>query len=539
MTVSLENWLPPRPIDHSVGIRRTWTRQEFKDFYWTEDARTWFMTEAQRETWLQEIMADWDTIKWIVRQDRTDRHLKQLVDMDELGGGMLVINSEYGTGKSILANIHLKMWQLLKLNSEKRFFIPSIYWRRKNARDYIKAAPNHSAHSIDEDQRGSGSGSQAVIKHLLNMFETVRKTGKLVMQLGINVEMGRLGRAVALEIRPFGFNRNTQTNRFIAYSNREKPMWLGALQRIYLPHERVYYINQLGTFAEYDARAAAFSSSSDGIYSERDELNELAIRDDLVKVWKDKFDGITPNLSALSFEARQFFTPQVEKQLEDIVGSAAIIIKQRMKSDGSSSGTPRVNITSKGWDILRDELLPLSDSETLAYLIPSIPRESLPDVVERIKPVSEITGEEIRPDSYGKRIRERRRLLQKKTRLLGDAGERAFASWLDSLNPTWGGGGDETNDVTIPMIPDDDPRGPYPEIAVNVKLTLKDSYKDQVETTPEDSHPNGIVALLIPRALEIRLFHISGPKTSLNSSKGILSNVGSLATKVQEMIIDD
>ena len=531
MSVALENWLPPQPIDHSVGIRRTWTRQEFKDFYWTEDAKTWFMTEAQRETWLQEIMADWDTMKWMVRQDRTDRHLKQLVDMDELGGGMLVINSEYGTGKSILSNTHLKMWQLLKLNSEKKFFIPSIYWRRKNARDYIKAAPNHSAHSIDEDQRGSGSGSQAVIKHLLNMFETIRKTGKLVMQLGINVEMGRLGRAVALEIRPFGFNRITQTNRFIAYSNRGKPMWLGALQRIYLPHERVYYINELGTFAEYDARAAAFSSSSDGIYSERDELNELAIRDDLVRLWEKDFKGITPNLSALSFEARQLFTPQVEKQLEDIVGSAAIIIKKHMKDgDGSSSGTLRVKITSKGWDILRDELLPLSDAETLAYLIPSIPRESLPDVVERVEPISKTTGEPINPDSYGKRIRIRRRLLQKKTRLLGDAGERAFVSWLDSLKARWGGGGDDTHDVTIPATTS------HPQIAVNVKLTLKDSYKDQVETTPEDSHPHGIAALLIPRALEIRLFHIDGPKTTLNSSKGILSNVGRLATKVQEMV---
>lgn len=515
----LEEWDTPPALDHPVAIRHTWSVSEFLDYYWNVDAQHWWMTEAQRETWANEIIDRWYRFRHIVRADRTDRHLKQLADMHSMGGGLIVIAQEYGMGKSIIANTHLKLWQLMTLHRHGTYLLPYIYWTRKNAKKYITRAPRCSAHSIDEDQEDSASASRAIIKHLRNYFETIRKTDKLGIQAGVNVKTGELGRAIAFTIKPFGFNADTQSNRFIVYNYRDEPLWLAAIQRMYSPDERVYYIDEIGTFSEYNARAEQFSRTSDGVYSARDSIADIELRDNLVEHWNTQYSDIRPTMDALRFEARQIMTPDVEAQVDEIVASAYIIIKNNLADTRGKPEQQDIQITEEGWDALREALRPLAKDNTVEYLVPTIPNESYPDCTERL-------GLNIRPDSYGKRVRQRRRQLQRQTKKISDISERAVVSWLDSSAAVWGGGGSETSDVLLH------------DIHLNVKLTLKDSYKDQVEVSPECDHaPRALAVLLVPRALQIRLFPLTGhPKQTLNSTGGGLATPRTLGERIQEMI---
>jgi len=173
------------------------TRKEFNRKFQTTDKDPyigWEMTEAQRATWLIDIMSKWDAYGPILQYNGTHRLTTQLNDMMRMGGGMVVIDQEYGTGKSVIGSSLLKMWQVMVRRKLQEFHLPTVYWHRIVARRMIKDSPRNSTHLIDEYQEDSGSGSQAIIKHLLNMFKTVRKTGRFVVQAGLNVPIGSLGR---------------------------------------------------------------------------------------------------------------------------------------------------------------------------------------------------------------------------------------------------------------------------------------------------------------------------------------------------------
>lgn len=530
--LTLESWPKPPRLDHPVAFGGTWSPQDFVDYYWNVDTDYWWMTEAQRETWLNEIFSWWDKYRHVVAWDATDRHLKQLQDMHYMGGALVLIAQEYGTGKSVIANTHLKLWQIMTINRHGRFMYPYIYWRRKNARTHVKAAPLGSAHSVDEDQEDSGSGSKAVVKHLLNMFKTIRKTDKLCIQAGINVKPGELGRAVAMEIRPFGFNERTQANRFIVYNYRGEPLWLAAIQRIYSPDDYVYYTDELGTFGEYDARANTVSDT-DGIHSARDTQHDKDLAEQLAELWDEEFPGIRPNMSSLRLEARELFNAELVDQMDEVVAYAAKLIEREQKGEGRpdmpNRRERRIELTADGWLGLRKGLQQLSrqynasarDAEALSlYYVPERPLISYGEICDAL-------GLSIKPDSLGTAIRRRRTDIP--TKPIGDLIEHVSASWLDSLRPEVHGGSGQPDLILHPA--DTEP------IAVNVKGSLEDSYREYIPTTPEYQYrPRALVLLVLPRLLELRLYPITAEKQTINRAEGLLSTPEGVSNHVIEML---
>jgi hypothetical protein len=207
----LEKWSVPKPLPEYVVPAPTLTKRDFVHYFMNYDAQIWEMTQAQRETWKTDILDDWDLYRTVLYKNETGAFHEQLKDMDRMGGGIILIPGDMGTGKSIIANTLLKIWNIRKKNTQP----PHIFWSKNKVRSKIRRTAENTAHSIDEDMRSTGSGSGNLEVHLKNLFETIRKTGKLVVDVGVNVKPGFLARAVTLQIFPFGFNRRFQANRFI------------------------------------------------------------------------------------------------------------------------------------------------------------------------------------------------------------------------------------------------------------------------------------------------------------------------------------
>lgn len=507
--LELENWDRPALLPTELVPIRAISTGDFRRKFLDIDIRKgWFMTEAQRETWLQKITEDWDRYHYILSYDGTIRHRRQLQDMAALGGGWIVIDDQYGTGKSVIANIHLKLWQLLKYEETKRLITPYVWWRKTDARREIPKSPFNSAHNIDEGgQKSTGSGSQNIEIHLGNAGQTIRKTGRLVVQPGLDVPVGLLGKAIAIKILPMGIHRVYQANRFIVENYLGRPMWLAALQRCYFPHEQVNYPDGIGTWAEYYARARLYSERSDGIIAGRDPVQEQVYEQRLISLWQEKFKGVKASLDALKFQARQIgIPPENEAMVQEIAAMAAVELRVATEDDDHTN--ERLEVTEEGWLGLRHALARLTDEQFALYHIPEHRKMSLAEVVR-----ASDGKVAIEPDSLGKQFRQRRRLLNPKA--IGDLGERAVASWLDSL---WGGGGPGTADVTMTV-------DTTTSVAINVKTTLEDSFKEHLTVTPECDTPPCAVVLLLPRLLELRVYPITGREMTVNSRTG-----GRLAT---------
>ncbi|GAI03941.1 unnamed protein product, partial [marine sediment metagenome] len=281
MTYEIEHWEKPKPLPGGVAIP-TLSRRDFYHYFMTVDREIWEMTQAQRETWKNEIFNRWDAYRPILYMDGTQFFHQQLKDMNRMGGAVLLIAGDMGVGKSILGNTILKIWNILKKNKDP----PHIFWSKNEVRAKIRKTANDTAHSIDEDMQATGSGSVNLEIHLKNIFESIRKTGKLVIVIGVNAQPSRLGRAVGLQLFPIGFNRDFQANRFIVYNWKGEPLWIAITQRFYYPNEPVYYEGELGCFGEYTSRALEFSQTMSGVFGGSNAEQELEWRTQLIKHWK-------------------------------------------------------------------------------------------------------------------------------------------------------------------------------------------------------------------------------------------------------------
>lgn len=500
------------------------------------DRNFWEMTEAQRETWKNEIASDWVYYYDKIGRDGTPKHLKQLADMDRLGSGMILIGQEGGMGKSQLLLSHLKRWVVLKYRHTGELHRPSMYWRRVQARKLIGGSAPNTAHGIDEDQDDSGSGSAAVVKQLKNLYKTgLRKPGRLIVHAGIDVDPREMGRSVSLYLKPFGFNRHYQANRFIVYNNQNEPLWIAALQRCILPHETILYEGEIGTVAEYEARAKEFSIDTDGIHSARDAQAELYWMHELVSRWTIMYPDRKAKIKALTFHARQIGIPEpVIDSLEEIVGAAQEEIAVLVEAKGDSYDPIPRDITSEGWEQFRQRLETVAlrfgasqrDAKALGlYYVPDVPLWSYKDIHRELE-----LGRRPSPDSLGTQIR--RRLTDIPTKEVGDIGELCVLSWLDSLRAT---GGQATKEQPDILIPPNEEHGTT-EIALNVKTSLDDSFREYVPTTPEyDWRPHALIVLLLPRLLELRLFPISQPKQTINAAGGVLTTTAKLGDTILRM----
>jgi hypothetical protein len=476
----------------------------------------WEMTLAQRVTWKNKILSAWDSYRPILYVDATGAFHQQLRDMCKMGGGIILIAGDMGTGKSIIANTLLKTWNVLKKNTEP----PHIFWSKNEVRAKIRVTSNNTAHSIDEDMKPTGTGAGNLDIHLKNLFETIRKTGKLVLDVGVNAKPSQLGRAIGLQLFPFGFNRRFQANRFVVCNWKEEPLWLATSQRFYYPEEPVFYEGELGVFGEYHARALDFSRTTTGVFSGCSAEQELMWRDLLVKHWNTEWKGVTPSMDVLEFEAIQIGIPTESIASIGRVCSSVKAVIRRDKISGSP-GNENVVITEAGWKGFRNALFDLCmnkgttarDAEALSlYYVPRTPKWTYADVCKEM-------GLSILSDSISKSIRARKKEIT--TKELGDIGEIFVVSQLDIIGGVWGGGGDDVPDITVG------------DLRLNVKTTLADSIRKFEPSTPECDWEGSLVVLLLPRLLEVRLFPITGEKTMINGRKGRLVAIDNLAQNLK------
>ena len=495
-TYTVEEWDRPKPLpDRGITIP-TLSRREFEFYFMNIDSRIWEMTQAQRETWKNDILDDWDIYRRILYQNKTGVFHQQLRDMDRMGGGIIIIPGEMGTGKSIFANTLLKIWNVLKKNTD-----PShIFWSKNEVRAKINATAPNTAHSIDEDMKSTGRGSGNLEVHLKNLFETIRKTGKLVIDVGVNVESRRLARAVGLQIFPIGFNRRYQANRFIVCNWKGRPLWLATTQRFYYPNEAVIYEGELGCFGEYDNRAREFSQTTTGVFAGSNAEQELEWRTRLVKHWNKDWKGITPSIDVLEFEAIQIGIPQESvATIKRICASAKLVLRKDKVGKGGL-GIEVPGVFSDEWDKLRKMIVdyhikkdtkPEHANGIAQYIVPKTARRSQALVAEDVGTTEGALGK------WYERRQTDKIMPPADQGVIGEV----FAQSLVSIR---GARWDCSTGEPDLLIGD---------VAVNIKLTFATGNKGEpMNCSPEHNWcDRGGAWLLVfyPRFLHIRLFEIN------------------------------
>lgn len=537
----VEEWSKPRPLPN-VGVAiPTLSRQEFSEYFMEIDL-IWEMTQAQRVTWKNEILNNWDAYRTVLYRDGTDEFHQQLRDMHRMGGALILIGGDMGTGKSIISNTLLRIWNVLKKNKEPAH----IFWSKNEVRAKIRKTANNTAHSIDEDMRATGSGSANLEIHLKNLFESIRKTGKLVNHVGVNVQPAKLGRAVAIQIFPIGFNRVFQANRFIVCNWKGEPLWIAITQRFYRPTDPVFYEGELGCLGEYKARALEFSSTQTGVFSGSNAEQELEWRTQLVKHWNADFKGAKPILEMLEFEAIQIGIPQESvASIRRVCASARWFLRREAKGqdDSGSARAEPLEIT-EGWLGLRElanglcikKGLSLRDSTIISHYM--VPEEVERTKVEMRRNLKErgLIPQKTRQAAFNAVIK--RKLTDKETKIitntdLGRLGE-VFTHRLlrGAIKCHIGHKSSGVCDVSDVKSGDPERAG----WALNVKLSLEDEVNRSFQISPEHLVEKSWTLLIMPRLLMMRLYPITSDTMTLNSNIGLCVTLEDLAETIKEMI---
>ena len=521
----MERWEKPERLPGGVAIP-TVSMNEFFHYFMGIDAEIWEMTQAQRETWKNEIINNWDHYRRVLYRDGTGAFHQQLKDMHRMGGAIIIVAGDMGVGKSIISLSITKIWNVLNKNPNPTH----IFWSKNEVRAKIRKTDPNTAHSIDEDMKSTGSGSANLEIHLKNLFESIRKTGKLVLALGVNAQPSRLGRAVGLQLFPIGFNREFQANRFIVCNWKGEPLWIAYTQRYYFPEEKAYYEGELGYLGEYTDRALEFSNTMTGVFSGSNAEREKAWSKELIKHCETEHEGKKLSIEVLEFEAIQIGIPQESvASIRRVCAYSKLMLKKSI-----TPGKEEIEITDAGWEGFRKGLYDLSLKKGMERDAKNAERDAealslyhVPKDLPNGKPwtYTDVCREMGLPmsDTIAKAVRRRRKEL--KTKEIGDLGEKFVVSQLDTLGAVWGGGGDDTPDIRIG------------EHVFNVKTSLSDSIRKFEPTTPENTFDDSHVILLLPRLLECRLYKITGEHTMINGRKGGLVATENLAEAIKKLML--
>lgn len=530
-TYTVEEWDRPKTLpDRGIAIP-TLSRREFEFYFTNIDPQVWEMTQAQRETWKNDILDDWFIYRRVLYRNGTGIFHQQLRDMDRMGGGIILIPGEMGTGKSILANTLLKIWNVLKKNTDP----PHIFWSKNEVRAKIRATAPNTAHSIDEDMRSTGRGSGNLEVHLKNLFETIRKTGKLAVDVGVNVESNRLARAVGLQLFPIGFNRRYQANRFIVCNWKGRPLWLATTQRFYYPNEAVLYEGELGCFGEYDNRAREFSRTTTGVFAGSNAEQELEWRTQLVEHWNKDWKGITPSIDVLEFEAIQIGIPQESvATIKRICASAKMVLRKdkvgrppKKKSFGAfSKDWAGMRQFIEQWCLKHDPAREEYATATALWIVPDSPPLSQDDVFDLI----DFGANPVKAGTLGREIRKLRKRIQKPDIEFTDFTEAWVASQLDSLGARKAGG-KGAPDIVLEGGKQ-----------VAVKFCVRNDPFYNYTVSPET---DGTVIIIIPRRLQFFVIPIAdnvvNEHLQLDNTRvregGVLVGIEGLVDAVREFMI--
>jgi hypothetical protein len=463
-------------------------------------------------------------------------------------GTIIGIRGPRGIGKSILAQMVLT--HLVDTT-------PHILFRHRDARTHLeKYVSNKKALGlgIDEDLRATGDNSRNVMVNLNNAYETGRKAELNVTTTGVNLSFEGWGETLDLRLEPWGYNETFQATRFAFYDVEDELLGLAALQRKFTPETLFQYYDDIGTAGQYKARAKAYSyevmklgGTEDAIAPEVQTHHIETLKAFLQKERLDRGLEIPPADLCKRFY-RQAHLPNITSgYMKEIIEWAVEELEEQALSGMPIANPERSRVVigdSKGWAVLRKILATETSDEFAAYHVPNVPLEGYSDVVRRLE-----LG--ILADSFGTNMRRHRQTLDPSR--IGRLGELAVFSWLNDPSGVarLGSGHSDSPDVLLSLSSEDaegtggpsTPAGPSAglentqEIALNVKLTLKDDFKERLEVTPEDQWaPFAFAVLLVPRRLSIKVYSITGPEMTLNSGAGSLATPESLRGTIERMI---
>ena len=490
----MEEWEKPKPLPSSGVAIPTTSKNEFYHYFMNVDDRIWEMTQAQRETWKNEILNNWDTYRLILYMDGTGAFHQQLKDMNRMGGALILVAGDMGTGKSVFAMSCTKIWNVLNKNPNPIH----IFWSKNEVRAKIRKTAGDTAHIIDEDMKATGSGSANLEIHLKNLFESIRKTGKLVLYVGVNAQPSRLGRAIGLQIFPIGFNRRFQANRFIVCNWKGEPLWIAYTQRFYFPTEKAYFEGDLGYLGEYGDRALEFSNNMTGIFSGSNAEQEKEWGTHLVKHCQKEWKDIKLSMEMLEYEAIQIGIPQesVASIRRVCAFTKFTLRKNKLTGDGGSGDVEIPRVFSDEWDKLRQMIKKYhvnnGTKEDQAdgiskYIVPKTPTRSQTLVAEDVGTTEGALGK-----WYSRRQTDK--IMPPANQ--GTIGEK-FAQSLVSI------GGAKWDCST------GEPDLLLGDCAVNIKLTFSSGTKaEPMKCSPEHNWDNSWLLVFYPRFLDIRLFKI-------------------------------
>lgn len=509
--------LPAYPTEYS--LKAAWFSKQ--------ELRSWYIKPMRRRALynlMRRNLRNW--AEWL-RLDSTYTFDRELKDYQKFNDGATIgITGPKGSGKSWLSQMAL---------NRAVDTTPHVIFEYKDLEINIPQRGEEAVGiQVDENLKATGSNSKNLVIHVNNALDTGRKAELWVICTGINLSFEGWGDTLDIRMIPFGFNRRFQATRAAFFDVKNDFLGFCVLQRKHRPKDSVYYYSELGTWDEYEARARAYSlnvtrkgGATDAIDDTTQDRHVAAMKDYLKVRYVDKHIKLPTDLMCRRLYRKAKLPPKSIGYMNEVIAWAKFELEDDPAArggqgeEGQGLQVPYIEINAEGWFGLRADFEKLSGCWPCAlYFVPPHPKASYADIVQH----EELP---VLPDSLGKQIRIRRRLLPHAE--VGKMAEAFVAAHIDSLAPQTGTGGKGQPDILINID--------GTQVALNVKLSMEVSVRRKHPTTPENKWmPNAIAVLVLPRLLEIRLYPITGESTMLNSRRGVLCAPGTLADRLKEMI---
>jgi hypothetical protein len=540
----MERWeLPPPlprvktsaglPVCPFVGLRLPYYAHERhlkKAWFSRREMKSWEIQPLRRRALyglLKRNFSGW--IEWL-RYDSTPTFYREMEGFKKRQSGAVIgIAGPKMCGKSRLGQMLLTRF----VDTQ-----PHVLFQYKDLEHHVKDRDDLSlAVQIDEDLRSTGHESRNLVIHVNNTFETSRKADLWAVCTGVNLNFKDWGNTLDVRMIPFGFNVDFQATRAAMFDSDKNFLGFAVFQREHLPEDGVFYYNEEGLWGEYEARAKAYSltvTKKGGVQDAVDALTQTEHIATLKRLLKTDYvkKGLSiPNdiMCRRLYRKADIPTKSVGYMTETIQWAKFELENGSAARGGQGKEGQRIQVdykemTSKGWTDLRAALSKMMKCWSCAlYYVP--PHAQISD-----REIVEMEGLGIESGSLG--TTRRRRLKDLTTLDLGRLGEAACVPWLDSLHPQLGTGTKGQADILVDVD--------GTECALNVKITLKDGFKESLEMTPEDRWiPNALAVLLVPRHLRIKVFKITGPVMTLNWRRGVLATPDTLAEVIREMLVSE
>lgn len=484
------------------------TQQHLKRAWFVADPRSWYIRPFRRRAIYRQLARNLDEWGDWLRMDSTPTFYAETSRLKRDNDGAVIgIAGPKGSGKSVLGQMVLTRCVTST---------PHVLFQYKDFDVHVKdMAELDIGVIIDEDLRATGQESRNLVVHVNNAFETSRKAELWAICTGVNLNFDGWGDTLDLRLIPYGYNVRYQATRAAVWSKDREFLGLIVLTRKHRPEDSVLYYDSTGIWGQYKARAIAYSRDvlrqggvTEAVDAESQTKHIETLKQHLRDEYLDHDRPLPKDLLCRRIYRQARLPAKSISYMQEVIAWA----KEELEEERAVVRREVIETSREGFDGLRDMLTqlilnkggtPRQAEKAVAWYVPDWPLKSESQV-----------GEDLGVSRDAIQKAKKRGLADVSPTELGDIGERWLASHIDSPAGARTAGGTKSRpDILL------EEEG----VAVNVKLSLEKSFRRRVETTPEDQWaPRAVLALVMARRLELRLFPITGPETSVNSGEGVL-----------------